>query len=203
MINGVKKTGNFEESDIVVKYVKNTPTSYDNQERALLIDADSIIYFATHFPEDSLMEFPTEEDQIEEAKFRTRNKIQEIQNNVEEWYNIKQTYIFVGGQNNFRYKIFPEYKANRLNSKKSPLLPIIKKYMLEELEAISSEGGEADDYIYDAMLLSEGKCVVSSIDKDVFYNCPDIPFYNYRSYEDVLGEFKFISKEESRLAIAS
>jgi 5'-3' exonuclease len=203
MISGVKKTNNFEESEIIVKYVKNTPKSYDNQERVLLIDADSIIYFATHFPEDSLMNFPTEEYQLEEAKFRTRNKIQEIQNNVEEWYNIKQTYIFVGGQNNFRYKIFPEYKANRLNSKKSPLLPIIKKYMIEELEAISSEGGEADDYLYDAMILSEGKCVVSSIDKDVFYNSPDVPFYNYRSYEDVLGEFKSISKEESRLAIAS
>lgn len=187
----------------IIRVVKNCPKSYDDSERVLLIDADSIMYTATYFPEDSLIEFPTEEEQIEEAKYRTRTKLQEIQINVEEWFNIVQTYIFIGGKNNFRYKIFPEYKANRKNAIKSPLLPIIKEYMVEELKAIESHGAEADDYIIDAVNECSGNCVVSSIDKDVIYYSPNIPLYDYRGHDDVLGEFKCISTKESRLAIAT
>jgi 5'-3' exonuclease len=199
MIQGPVKQ-NVEE---IIRVVKNCPTSYDDSERVLLIDADSIMYTATYFPEDSLIEFPTEEEQIEEAKYRTRTKLQEIQINVEEWFNIVQTYIFIGGKNNFRYKVFPEYKSNRKNAVKSPLLPIIKEYMVEELKAIEAHGGEADDYIIDAVNECSGNCVVSSIDKDVLYYSPKIPLYDYRGYNDVLGEFKYISEKESRLAIAT
>jgi 5'-3' exonuclease len=200
MIQGPVKQ-NIEEE--IVRTIKNCPTKYDDSERVLLIDADSIMYTSTYFPEDSLIEFPTEEEQLEEAKYRTRTKLQEIQTNVEEWYNIVQTYIFIGGKNNFRYKIFPEYKANRKDAIKSPLLPFIKEYMIEELKAIESHGGEADDYIIDAVSECSGNCVVSSVDKDVLYYSPNIPLYDYRSYNDVLGEFKSISKKESRLAIAT
>jgi len=200
MIKGVKSE-TIQEVDIVVKEVKNCPLKYDNTQRVLLIDADSIMYFATHFPEDSLMEFPTEEERIEEAKYRTRTKLEEIHNNIEEFYNIQETFIFIGGRGNFRYKLYPDYKSNR--KEKNPLIPIIAEYMLDELQCIPSQGAEADDYVYDSYVLSEGNCVVAAIDKDVLYNCPDVPFYNYRSYGDTLGEFKKISKEESRLAIAS
>jgi len=200
MIKGVRTTS-IQEVDIIVREVKNMPSEYDNTERVLIIDADSIMYFASHFPEDSLMEFPTEEERIEEAKYRTRTKLEEIHNNIEEFYNIQETFIFVRGRGNFRYKLYPDYKSNR--KQKNDLIPIISLYMLEELNAIPSIGAEADDYVYDAYLLSEGNCVVAAIDKDVLYNCPDVPFYNYRSHGNTLGEFKHISKEESRLAIAS
>ena len=201
MIQGQLKTNIEEEHEIVVREVKNLPNSYDDTERVLIIDADSIMYFATHFPEDALMEFPTEEDRIEEAKYRANSKIHEIHNNIEPYYNIQETFIFIGGGNNFRYDIYPEYKSNRKD--KNPLIPIIADYMLDELHAIPSKGAEADDYVYDATVMSGGKCVVAAIDKDVLYNCPDIPFYDYRSYKDTLGQFKSISKLESRLAIAS
>lgn len=200
MIQGPVKQ-NIEEE--VIRTVKNCPTKYDDSERVLLIDADSIMYTSTYFPKDSLLEFPTEEEQLEEAKYRTRTKLQEIQLNVEEWYNIVQTYIFIGGKGNFRYKIFPEYKANRKDTIKSPLLPFIKEYMIEELKAIESHGGEADDYIIDGISECSGNCVVSSIDKDVLYHSPNIPLYDYRGYNDVLGEFKSISTKQSRLARAT
>jgi 5'-3' exonuclease len=200
MIQGPVKQ-NIEEE--IVRTVKNCPTKYDDSQRVLLIDADSIMYTSTYFPEDSLLEFPTEEEQLEEAKYRTRTKLQEIQNNVEEWYNIIQTYIFIGGKGNFRYKIFPEYKANRKDTIKSPLLPFIKEYMIAELGAIESHGGEADDYIIDGISECSGNCVVSSIDKDVLYHSPNIPLYDYRGYNDVLGEFKSISTKQSRLARAT
>ena len=200
MIQGPVKQGIEEE---IIRTVKNCPTKYDDSQKVLLIDADSIMYTSTYFPEDSLLEFPTEEEQLEEAKYRTRTKLQEIQINVEEWYNIVQTYIFIGGKGNFRYKIFPEYKANRKDTVKSPLLPFIKEYMIEELKAIESHGGEADDYIIDGISECSGNCVVSSIDKDVLYHSPNIPLYDYRGYNDVLGEFKSISTKQSRLARAT
>lgn len=200
MIQGPVKQNIDEE---VIRTVKNCPTKYDDSQRVLLIDADSIMYTSTYFPEDSLLEFPTEEEQLEEAKYRTRTKLQEIQINVEEWYNIVKTYIFIGGKGNFRYKIFPEYKANRKDTIKSPLLPFIREYMIEELKAIESHGGEADDYIIDGISECFGNCVVSSIDKDVLYHSPNIPLYDYRGYNDVLGEFKSISTKQSRLARAT
>jgi hypothetical protein len=75
--------------------------------------------------------------------------------------------------------------------------------MINELGAIEAHGGEADDYIIDAVSECSGNCVVSSIDKDVLYHSPNIPLYDYRGYNDVLGEFKSISTKESRLARAT
>lgn len=187
----------------VVRVVKNKPLKYDETERVLLLDGDSIAFTATYFPEDSLLDFPTEESQIKESKFRTRTKIQEIQNNVEECFNIKKTFIFISGKNNFRYKIFPEYKAKRQLLPVNPLVKIIKDYMYEELGAIKSDNAEADDYVIEAMKLSKNNCVVSSIDKDVLYYSPNVPFYNYKSNNEVIGEFKWITEKESRLCIAT
>ena len=72
MIKGNIKETVIEE-EIIVRTVKNCPSNYDETPRVLLVDADSIIYFSSYFPEDSIMTFPDEESQIEEAKFRVRN----------------------------------------------------------------------------------------------------------------------------------
>jgi 5'-3' exonuclease len=199
MITGVKK--NTEEP--LVKVVKNAPTKYDDRERVLLIDADSIVYTTTYFPDDGIIEFNSEEEYIEEVKFRIRNKIQEITNNVEEWYNIKSTLLFVGGKGNFRYSIYPDYKKNRRDVVKSEYFPIACKYIVEELRAIESHGAEADDFVIDCAKECEGNCVIASIDKDVLFYAPNIPIYDYRSHHDVLGEFKHINEKEARLARAT
>ena len=198
MIQGkVKET----QPEIVVRTVKNCPKSYDDTKRVLLIDADSICYLATYFPEDSEMFFPTQEEQIEEAKFRVRNKLQEIQNNIEEHFNIIHCMLFVGGKGNFRYKIYPEYKANRKNAVKSEILPIIQNYM-EEIGCVRAHNAEADDYVIEAMKEVKGNCVIACIDKDVIYHAPEVPIYDYRSHTDVLGEFKYITEQESRYSRA-
>jgi hypothetical protein len=187
----------------VVRVVKNKPEKYDETERVLIIDFDSVIHLGCHFPPDSLVQFPTEELQLEEAKFRVRNKLQEIQNNVEEHFKIVKTLLFVGGVSNFRYKIFSEYKIKRKLLPINPLIPILKEYTINELGAIPANGCEADDLVIECMKLSSGNAVVSSIDKDVLYYSPNVPFYNYRSYGDTIGEFKYMTEKESRLAIAS
>lgn len=194
MIQGPKKQ---IESEIVIRTVKNCPKSYDDTKRVLLIDADSICYLASYFPEDSIMFFPTREEQIEEAKFRVRNKLQEIQNNIEEWYNIVTTILFVRGENNFRYKIYPEYKANRSKAVKPELLEYAKNYLIE-LGAIQAHGCEADDLVISAAKEAPENCVISTIDKDLLFWGPNVPFYDYRTYKEVIGEFKSISDKERR-----
>jgi 5'-3' exonuclease len=184
------------ESPIIEKELVNKPLDYDKTERVLLIDADSLLYTAIYNPD------PLVKDDIEESKFRLDNKIQEIHNNIESYYNIVKTMYFLGGSNNFRYELYPEYKANR-PKEKHPFISELKEYLATKYEAIIAPKGEADDILYSTYLKCRDNCVVSSIDKDVFfatYNCPQ---YNYRSYKDVLGTFSQITEEESKLALAT
>ena len=54
--------------------------------------------------------------------------------------------IFLSGDNNFRYQIYPEYKATR--SKIKPrFLKEVKDYLIEKYKAITSDGCEADDLL--------------------------------------------------------
>lgn len=179
----------------VVRVVKNKPLKYDNTERVLLIDADSIVWFSNHNPNLLPEERGTEED-LNECKFRLRAKIQEIVNNIEEFFNIKKTILCVGGANNFRYKLFPQYKAHRPTDI-HPNIKVLKKYLIEELNAIPAPFGEADDTIYHLFKLFEENTIISCIDKDIKSSCWG-HFYNYKSNLDTIGEFYYVTKQESK-----
>ena len=76
----------------------------DNAEnKVVLIDADSLMYFSS---------YGSEEEQIL-SETKLSEKIYDILNIIEKSYNIDRYYVFVKGSNNFRYKIFPAYKRNR------------------------------------------------------------------------------------------
>jgi 5'-3' exonuclease len=80
--------------------------------------------------------------------------------------------IFLSGDNNFRYQIYPEYKATR-NPVKPQFLKGVKDYLIEKYKAVVSDGCEADD------LLGIEQCwnadmnghpngtIICSIDKDL------------------------------------
>lgn len=54
--------------------------------------------------------------------------------------------IFLSGDNNFRYDIYPEYKANR-TAPKPRHLRALKDYLIEKYNAQVSDGCEADDLL--------------------------------------------------------
>lgn len=190
---------NLQFSDYQEKIVLNEPKSYDNTPKVLLVDADSILYTSVYNPDRP--ENQTEEEillDIEECKFRLNKKVQEISLNIEKWYNIQKTLFFVKGEDNFRYKLYPDYKANR--KEKHPFIDILYKYVINELNWIPSNGAEADDYTYSAYLINPNNCIIACLDKDMF-QIPGI-FYLYNTTEKKIGEFKIISQEEADYNLA-
>lgn len=85
-------------------------------------------------------------------------------------WNIHDYQLFVTGEGNFRYGVYPEYKANRNNQPRPRHLQACKDYLVREHRASLSHGCEADDLIgieaYKRLALGEDYVIVS-IDKDL------------------------------------
>lgn len=77
--------------------------------------------------------------------------------------------IFLSGDNNFRYDIYPEYKANRPKEKPRHLRAL-KDYLIDKYKAEVSDGCEADDLLGIAQcdhLRSATDSIICSLDKDL------------------------------------
>ena len=73
--------------------------------------------------------------------------------------------IFLSGENNFRYDIYPEYKANR--PKERPRhLKALKQYLVEKYNAQVADGCEADDLL-GIEQCSSTDTIICSLDKDL------------------------------------
>lgn len=117
-----------------------------------LVDADTLVYVA------ALMA----EGQSEAvAKYNINDAIALLQQDL----NSDNLEFYVTGPNNFRYDLYPEYKANR---KEDPTYrAICKQHIIDEWGAILSDGCEADDMVGVAQSTSDiPTCIVAS-DKDL------------------------------------
>lgn len=78
--------------------------------------------------------------------------------------------LYLTGDNNFRYKVFPEYKIGRRNTPRPEHLQSVKEYLVKEYGAVLSDGCEADDLcgIDQCTAISNGEDTrISHIDKDI------------------------------------
>lgn len=122
-----------------------------------LLDADTPAYAAAIMAEEY-------DEQV--AKWNTNDAIEKI---LAQW-NIKDFKLFVTGENNFRYNIYPEYKANRLRTTRPKYLEVCKQHLVTEWGAIRSDGCEADDLLgieQTAHIAAGIESVIVSIDKDL------------------------------------
>lgn len=87
--------------------------------------------------------------------------------------------------NNFRLKLFPEYKANRVQPKPKHY-QVIKDHLINEWDAIVSLGQEADDALG---INQTTDTIICSIDKDLY----QIPGEHYNF---VTKTFKTVTPEE-------
>ena len=99
-----------------------------------------------------------------------------------------ETYqCYLSGSNNFRYKVYQDYKANRKDVARPLHLQAMRAFLVEEFGAVVSDGIEADDMLGIAQCGQEDTCI-ASIDKDLL----QIPgkHYNYvtKQWRDVSNE---------------
>ena len=92
--------------------------------------------------------------------------------------------LFLSGSTNFRYAIYPEYKANRKDMKRPRHLQRVREYLILKWGAQVCDGIEADDALG---IANNSESVVCSIDKDLLQ-------LQGQHYNFVTGEFKTVSE---------
>lgn len=95
---------------------------------------------------------------------------------------------YLTGSNNFRYDIYPDYKANRKDLPKPRHLQAVQTHLVIEWKAQVTDGIEADDALGIYQCANENT-IIASIDKDLLM----IPG---RHYNFVKNEFRLISPDE-------
>ena len=116
-----------------------------------LIDADIVAYrVACTLQDDDAKDF---------AYARTEDLVDNILVSTE----VSEYNLYLTGKNNFRYSIYPEYKAQRPKEKPFWLEPI-RQYLIATFNAEVIDGMEADDALG---LNQTDDTIICSIDKDL------------------------------------
>jgi len=103
---------------------------------------------------------------------------------------------FTGGKDNFRYSIYPEYKANRKNLRTPAGLVEIKEALIKHYEgkAFMHTGWEADDIVIYKKTQDPDKYILCAIDKDV-YNSIEGKHFNYYESQHYDIEMKWVETD--------
>ena len=146
-----------------------------------MIDGDIVVFRAAASAE--------EEDEAWVACARADKIIEDILVETES----DEYEVYLTGKNNFRYSVFPEYKANRKDAKRPKWEQAVKDYLIIEWDAIVTDGEEADDKLgarQCELSFAEDNSVICTIDKDLDM----IPGGHYNF---VKKEKRYISPEEA------
>ena len=137
----------------------------------ILVDADSIYFRAAY----------------KMRKADIRKSINTYMKDIETCTFTDQMKVAVKGAGNFRYKVYPEYKANRNRDYDRDFREALNyghQYMLKRWSAIQADGMEADDLVciwaHECMEL-DIPYVIAGIDKDL-YQIPGL-HYNFIKQE--------------------
>lgn len=139
----------------------------EKQSKVVVFDADSVVFFTIYNGKDEYGNKNPEftEDDLDYLKSKLSEMVMKYINAVEKYWDIEALYIFCKGKNNFRKKLFPEYKANR--NPPNPLVNPLFEYLIETFQAIESHGGESDDMCYEIASKLNFDCIVMCCDKDL------------------------------------
>lgn len=140
-----------------------------------LIDGDILCY---------RVGFSTETEPEDIALVRMDNYIEEILFGSQ----ASEYEIFLTGNNNFRKKLYPAYKANRKNTPKPKHIQALRQHLIDVEGAVVSDGQEADDELG---IRQTHETVICSIDKDLLM----IPG---RHYNFVKQQHSMVSNAEGR-----
>jgi DNA polymerase-1 len=138
------------------------PKHIGHKQRAL-IDADILVY---------RIGFTTQEESEPIAASRMDQSINEMLDAIEA--DDYTCYLTSTDKSNFRFSLFPEYKANRVQPKPKHYL-FLREYLLNDYQATLVEGQEADDQIGIVSTKLGDESIICTIDKDL----DQIPGWHY------------------------
>jgi 5'-3' exonuclease len=95
--------------------------------------------------------------------------------------------VYLTGGNNFRFDIYPDYKANRKDMVKPRWHATIREYLCTSWNAVVSDGCEADDLMGVEQCKGPADTIICTIDKDLLM----IPGHHYNF---VKKEFRIIDE---------
>lgn len=127
----------------------------------LLLDSDLVVYRCAAV---------TENQESSVACYQAGEMVKRILDET----NASAYKCFLSGENNFRYLIYPEYKANRKDIPKPKHFQTIREYLVSHWGASVTDGHEADDALGVEQCRSQNTAI-SSIDKDLLM----IPGHHY------------------------
>lgn len=129
----------------------------------VLVDADIIAYRCAA---------ATANEDVAIALWQTS----EMMNRIVYETNAQSFKCFLSGSGNFRYGIYPDYKANRRDMPKPLHLQAVREHLVLEWKATVTDGIEADDAMgIEQMLSNDNSTIIASIDKDLLM----IPGHHY------------------------
>ncbi len=129
------------------------------------------------------------QDAITEPESVALARVDELMQRIIHETNSEFYYPFLTGSDNFRYKYYPEYKANRKDSVKPVYLEACREYLVTQWKAQVSEGCEADDLMAIEQTKNPDETIICTIDKDLL----QVPG---RHYNFVKQEFMTITPKE-------
>jgi hypothetical protein len=125
-----------------------------------LIDADFIPYIVCY------NKIGEPEKTMEEAISSANSYLSGLINGSK----IDEFHLYFTIGSNFRYQVYPEYKANRKNNEKPPFFNEVREYLVKEYNGIHGYNLEADDIlnIYKNKYIADlTPYIVISTDKDI------------------------------------
>lgn len=125
-----------------------------------LIDADIVTFRAAFTAED------------EEEAWIACSRADELVQTILAETGSERYELWLSGTNNFRYQVFPEYKANRINAARPKWELAVKEFLISTWDANVSEGCEADDMLG---VRQTPETIICTIDKDL----KQIPGWQY------------------------
>jgi len=158
--------------------------------QTLLIDGDILLYRFSCTNEFGIVWGEGQEEvkvvSLETAQFDTAMFIEHMMEKL----RVGDAVVVFSGQNNFRYKVLPSYKHNRVGLEKPQLYSQLKDYLKVHFTTKEKEGLEGDDVMGILATRWPGHFILATIDKDL----QQIPGELYNWNTEI---FKNISEEEA------
>ncbi len=174
---------------------------FETSNKIALIDADTIVFASCSvheyaddllswdmYSEAEIVELKSNPGYDEEEHCIWQYSEEEVLNDcisrireIQSLTNTKDVELHFTEGRNFRYDVYPLYKANRKETRYPMGMSSIKRLLLAQFEGGIHQEFEADDIVVMKKRMSPNKYVLAAVDKDVYMSVPGTHFNYYRS----------------------